>query len=94
MPEMEGIEFLEKAKEIYPEAKLVLLTAYSDTDSSNKSDQRCKARLLFTEAVESAEEKLYPVINDQLDEWQTFYKPDHEGHKNNRLSMVAQITSF
>src|SRR5690606_79590 len=32
MPEMEGIKFLEYTKEIFPEAKLVLLTAYSDID--------------------------------------------------------------
>src|SRR5258706_6100176 len=32
MPEMEGVVFLEKAKEIYPEAKLILLTAYSDIE--------------------------------------------------------------
>jgi thioredoxin reductase (NADPH) len=33
MPEMEGVAFLEKAKEIFPEAKSVLLTAYSDIEA-------------------------------------------------------------
>jgi thioredoxin reductase (NADPH) len=37
MPEMEGVDFLEKAMEIYPEAKRVLLTAYSDTDAAIKA---------------------------------------------------------
>src|SRR4030095_5770537 len=37
MPEMEGIEFLQKAKEIYPDAKLVLLTAYSDIEAAIKA---------------------------------------------------------
>src|SRR5690349_18059480 len=34
MPEMEGVESLEKAMEFFPEAKRVLLTAYSDTDAA------------------------------------------------------------
>ena len=37
MPEMLGVEYLEKAKEYYPEAKRVLLTAYSDTDAAIKA---------------------------------------------------------
>src|SRR3954468_5870722 len=34
MPEMEGIVYLEKANEIYPDAKKVLLTAYSDIEAA------------------------------------------------------------
>ena len=79
MPEMEGIEFLEKAKEIYPEAKLVLLTAYSDTEAAIKAINDVKLDYYLLKPWNPPEEKLYPVINDQLDEWQTFYKPDHEG---------------
>lgn len=37
MPEMMGVDFLEKAKEIFPNAKRVLLTAYSDTDAAIKA---------------------------------------------------------
>ncbi len=33
MPRMTGVEFLEQAMEIYPDAKRVLLTAYADTDA-------------------------------------------------------------
>ena len=36
MPEMLGVEFLAQAKELYPKAKKVLLTAYSDTEAANK----------------------------------------------------------
>src|SRR5688572_27569506 len=36
MPEMEGIEFLQKAREIFPDAKQVLLTAYSDIEAAIK----------------------------------------------------------
>ncbi|MEP6585052.1 MAG: response regulator, partial [Ginsengibacter sp.] len=37
MPEMDGVSFLVKATEFYPEAKRVLLTAYSDTDAAIKA---------------------------------------------------------
>ncbi len=37
MPEMLGVEYLEKAKKFYPLAKRVLLTAYSDTDAAIKA---------------------------------------------------------
>lgn len=36
IPRMTGVEFLKEAKELYPEAKKVLLTAYADTDAANK----------------------------------------------------------
>ena len=37
MPEMEGVDFLQKAIKIYPDAKRVLLTAYSDTVAAIKA---------------------------------------------------------
>ncbi len=37
MPEMEGVDFLERAMTLYPEAKRILLTAYSDTDAAIKA---------------------------------------------------------
>ena len=43
MPEMEGIEFLEKAKDIYPDAKSILLTAYSDIEAAISAINTIKA---------------------------------------------------
>jgi thioredoxin reductase (NADPH) len=34
MPEMNGIEFLESAMDLYPQARRALLTAYADTDAA------------------------------------------------------------
>src|SRR4051812_16660729 len=34
MPEMLGVEFLQKARTVFPAAKRVLLTAYSDTEAA------------------------------------------------------------
>jgi thioredoxin reductase (NADPH) len=79
MPEMEGVEFLEKVKEIYPEAKLVLLTAYSDIEAAIRAINNVKLDYYLLKPWNPPEEKLYPALNDLLDEWQAFYKPDHEG---------------
>src|SRR5713226_5153803 len=42
MPRMSGVEFLEKALEIYPAAKRALLTAYADTDAAIRAINRIK----------------------------------------------------
>jgi thioredoxin reductase (NADPH) len=78
MPEMEGIAFLEKAHEIFPDAKKVLLTAYSDIEAAIKAINKVKLDYYLLKPWHPPEEKLYPVINDLLDEWHAFYKPDHE----------------
>jgi len=79
MPEMEGTAFLEKTKEIYPDAKSVLLTAYSDTEVAIKAINDIKLNYYLLKPWSPPEEKLYPVVDDLLDEWQAQYKPDHEG---------------
>src|SRR6476646_1309899 len=78
MPEMEGIAFLEKANEIFPDAKKVLLTAYSDIDAAIKAINNVKLDYYLLKPWHPPEEKLFPVVNDLLDEWQALYKPDHE----------------
>ena len=34
MPGMAGVEFLERSRDLYPEARRVLLTAYADTEAA------------------------------------------------------------
>lgn len=79
MPEMEGIIFLDKTKEIYPDAKLVLLTAYSDTNVAIQAINNLKLNYYLLKPWNPPDEKLYPIIDDLLDEWQAQYRPDHEG---------------
>lgn len=78
MPEMEGVTFLEKANEIYPLSRKVLLTAYSDIDAAIKAINNVRLDYYLLKPWHPPEEKLFPVINDLLDEWQALYKPDHE----------------
>jgi thioredoxin reductase (NADPH) len=79
MPEMDGVTFLEKAKEIFADAKLILLTAYSDIDAAIKAINSVKLNYYLMKPWNPPEEKLYPAVDDLLEEWNAGYKPDHEG---------------
>lgn len=81
MPEMEGVAFLEKAIKIFPDAKRVLLTAYSDTAAAIKAINDVKLDYYLIKPWDPPEEKLYPVINDLLGDWQSGYIPEFKGIK-------------
>ncbi|WP_421947352.1 FAD-dependent oxidoreductase [Phaeodactylibacter xiamenensis] len=79
MPEMLGVEFLERARPLYPEAKRVLLTAYSDTDAAIKAINDVQLDYYFLKPWDPPKERLYPVLNDLLEEWQVGFKPKFRG---------------
>jgi thioredoxin reductase (NADPH) len=59
MPEMEGVSFLEQANAIFPEAKKVLLTAYSDTMAAIRAINDVKLDYYLFKALASARRKNY-----------------------------------
>ncbi|MFT6748008.1 MAG: thioredoxin reductase (NADPH) [Glaciecola sp.] len=79
MPEMQGVDFLESVKKVFPKAGRVLLTAYSDTETAIKSINDAKVDYYLLKPWDPPEEKLYPVIDDILGEWQVQYKPSFQG---------------
>ncbi|MCB0581855.1 MAG: FAD-dependent oxidoreductase, partial [Phaeodactylibacter sp.] len=79
MPEMPGVDFLEKAREVYPGARRILLTAYSDTDAAIKAINDVQLDYYLLKPWDPPGERLYPVINDLLDEWQAGYRPAFRG---------------
>jgi thioredoxin reductase (NADPH) len=81
MPEMEGVDFLQQAITIYPAAKRVLLTAYSDTSAAIKAINELRLDYYLMKPWDPPEEKLYPVLNDLLDDWQNSYRPEFQGIK-------------
>ncbi len=81
MPEMEGTEFMEIARGIFPEAKKVLLTAYSDIEAAIKAINTLKLDYYLLKPWNPPQEKLYPVITDLLDDWQNNFIPEFTGIK-------------
>lgn len=79
MPGMSGVEFLERAQEIYPEARRVLLTAYADTEAAIRAINSARLHYYLTKPWDPPEEKLYPALTDLLEDWQAGYRPDFEG---------------
>ena len=56
----------------------VLLTAYADTDVAITAINEIGLELLPAQAVGSPGERLYPVIDDLLDDWRTPTRRDSE----------------
>lgn len=81
MPEMQGVDFLRKAIKYFPEAKRALLTAYSDKDSAIKAINEVKLDYYLVKPWDPPEEKLFPVIDDLLHDWQCDYHPVFKGIK-------------
>jgi len=69
MPLMSGVEFLQQAITLYPEAKKVLLTAYADTDAAISSINAIGLDYYLMKPWDPPEERLYPVLDDLLSDW-------------------------
>jgi thioredoxin reductase (NADPH) len=79
MPNMTGVEFLEKAKEIYPEARKVLLTAYADTEAAIHAINDIQIDYYLLKPWDPPEDKLFPVISDLLYTWESHRLPIFSG---------------
>jgi thioredoxin reductase (NADPH) len=79
MPGMTGVDFLQQALTIYPDAKRVLLTAYADTEAAIRAINAAKIHYYLNKPWDPPEEKLYPVLDDLLETWKQGYKPPYEG---------------
>lgn len=69
MPAMSGVEFLEEAIKLYPDARKVLLTAYADTDAAIVSINTIDLDYYLMKPWDPPEERLYPVLDDLLSDW-------------------------
>ena len=79
MPEMTGVEFLERARQHAPEAKLVLLTAYADTDVAIRAINEIGLDYYLLKPWDPPAERLYPVIDDLLSDWRDAHTEDTGG---------------
>jgi thioredoxin reductase (NADPH) len=79
MPQMNGIEFLSRAIPSFPDAKRVLLTAYSDTEAAIRAINEIKLHHYLLKPWDPPEQNLYPVLDDLLGDWLGAYRPPFEG---------------
>ncbi|MEW2501156.1 MULTISPECIES: FAD-dependent oxidoreductase [unclassified Amycolatopsis] len=69
MPHMDGIAFLEKAMDLFPNARRALLTAYADTDAAIQAINVVDVDHYLLKPWDPPEEKLYPVIDSLVETW-------------------------
>ncbi|HEY5982976.1 MAG TPA: FAD-dependent oxidoreductase [Anaerolineales bacterium] len=79
MPQMTGLQFLEQARQIYPAAKRVLLTAYADTEVAISSINSLQLDYYLMKPWDPPEDNLYPVLSDLLEDWRASARPSFEG---------------
>ncbi len=79
MPRMSGVEFLEEARDMFPDAKRALLTAYADTDAAIRAINNRVLDYYLQKPWDPPEERLYPTLDDLLEDWLASYRPPFEG---------------
>ena len=79
MPGLQGTDVLAQSRDVYPLARRVLLTAYSDIDAAIKAINVAHLDHYLSKPWDPPEECLFPVIDDLLDDWQAQYLPEAKG---------------
>jgi thioredoxin reductase (NADPH) len=94
MPQMTGIELLERVRPLVPDAKLVLLTAYADTDVAIKAINDIGLDHYLMKPWAPPEERLYPILDDLLDDWDRVNGQRFDGVRvvGNRWSQLSYET--
>ena len=75
MPGMPGIELLDRSRTHCPGAKLLLLTAYADTDVAIRAINEIGLDYYLLKPWDPPAERLYPVVDDLLSDWQRANPP-------------------
>jgi len=79
MPEMGGTDFLAQAMTFYPDARKALLTAYADTEAAIAAINAVGLDYYLMKPWDPPEEKLYPVLDDLLSDWQASARLPYQG---------------
>ncbi len=79
MPQMNGVEMLQEAIKLYPDAKRTLLTAYADTDAAIKAINEVRLNHYLLKPWDPPEQELFPVLDDLLNDWSANFHPPFDG---------------
>jgi thioredoxin reductase (NADPH) len=69
MPGMSGIELLGQVRERSPDSRVVLLTAYADTDVAIRAINDIALDYYLMKPWDPPEDRLYPVLDELLRDW-------------------------
>jgi thioredoxin reductase (NADPH) len=75
MPQMNGVELLEAAMDLFPAARRVLLTAYADTDAAIGAINQADVDHYLLKPWDPPEERLYPVLDALIELWERTPQP-------------------
>jgi len=70
LPDMTGVEFLERARRLSKDAKAALLTTFDDTQGVIEAMKELRFDDYLVKPCQPAEQKLYPVIDDLIADWE------------------------
>jgi len=79
MPGIQGTDVLAQSRDLYPQARRVMLTAYSDIDAAIKAINDAHVDQYLSKPWDPPEQSLFPVIDDLLEAWQAEYVPEAKG---------------
>ncbi|HEV3046048.1 MAG TPA: FAD-dependent oxidoreductase [Solirubrobacteraceae bacterium] len=71
MPGMAGTDYLAEARQLVPEAKRVLLTAYADTEAAIAAINEVALDYYLLKPWDPPEEQMFPVLEDLLTTWES-----------------------
>jgi thioredoxin reductase (NADPH) len=79
MPSVTGIDVLRETLELHPSAKRALLTAYADTEAAIQAINEVGLDHYIMKPWDPPEDKLYPILDDLLEDWMAGYRPRFDG---------------
>ena len=91
MPQMDGTQFLAQARPLFPKARKVLLTAYADTEAAIASINQAGIDHYLVKPWSPPEEKLYPILDDLLADWQADVRLPYMRVKGVMVTRIARI---
>lgn len=79
MPRITGVDLLRRSYDLFPDSMRALLTAYADTDAAISAINEVHLDYYIMKPWDPPEERLYPILDDLLDEWAAGYRPRFAG---------------
>ena len=89
MPGMTGIELMAQVRQVSPGTRLLLLTAYADTDVAIRAINDIGLDYYMFKPWEPPESQLYPVVDDLLEAW----RQDHPDDASSVVRVVGHLWS-